>query len=598
MEAASPKIIRPPSYPIGGTYADLLYWHLYIWGTRPRESLTVRPEKQWRLRDFKKVIFDGSVSADTEKKNSESWLGRGRQYPPGDDYAPKIVQELFGNEEKFAGWADDLEEARERCKGPGNNPINLKREAALAELTRAGLIGRSVPLAQETFPSTETRRHFATAPRENVALVVDRLTDFFVGREDEIEAIDRFVSDRMAGGSRGLLVITAPAGFGKSAFAAHWCTKAGQAPNRRIAYHFSSVTTGTYTTALGNIGDNLLRQVAECMSEPIDLSGSFNALAGLLEKSPPDGIELVIWLDGIDEAQDRIECFLPLTLGDRVCVIISARAEDDGIPGYLAPWLADEMAVSHRPVRRSLTKLPLTDVGALVGGLFAADGLSAPEGLARSIFNASTQGYPLFARNMTVSAIEAVKEGKSVDLGEAPESLRDYADSELRRLESLVQWPELQALFAFMTIAKDAVQVDELPLLIGKRISPRALPHQLMRWFSLFEAPRREQPALLSFAHPLLRDVFGQALGHERKQAIDDLCDRFTPPFCRWPIYALQHLPRHLLDANRVNIATELLADVNFIAARFAALGSESSPKLMAADWMAWFSVRKQKGVK
>lgn len=598
MASETIQFARPPSYPKDGTYADLLYWHLFIWGTRPGGSVTERGADRWTEREFRTKIFGANDAQESEAKIYKSWIGDGKSpHPPGPDFWPPIARALFDGEPQYEVWANDLDLARKRSKGKGNNVKTITLEAALAELARAGLTTQSTaPLGSKDADTTTAQNHFAAAAKENVALVVHRLTEYFVGRVDDIGAIDQFVSNRMAGGSEGLLVITAPPGYGKSALAAHWCQQAEHMAHRRVAKHFCAISAGDATTSLANIYANLHRQVAQALGEPIDQSSSFDALAAMLRKPMPEGMELMVWLDGIDEAESKVACFLPSNLGERICVIISARADEGTTPAYLEPWLTEAMAIAHHPVRHGLGKLSLSDVKALVGGVFARAGLTAPEGLAQRIFDASDEGYALFVRNMAETAIETAKEGRNIDLGDAPETLRGYAESELRRLESLTQWADLQSLFAFLAIAREAVNIEEIPALLGKRIFPSNLPRQLVRWLSVVEFPRRERPALLSLAHPLLAQVFGQALGYQRHRAIVDLCDTIlAQTFTQWPRYAWRHLPQHLLDAGRITEAAALMSDLDFISARFAAVGAEAAPRLMAADWTAWYDVERPK---
>ncbi|MFX8285795.1 hypothetical protein ABTL53_19835, partial [Acinetobacter baumannii] len=76
-------------------------------------------------------------------------------------------------------------------------------------------------------------------------------------------------------------------------------------------------------------------------------------------------------LDGIDEANGKIDCFLPFTLGSRVCVIVSARAEAKTTPPYLAPWLVEERARSNSPGDPyCLEKLSFFGVRELVNAVF------------------------------------------------------------------------------------------------------------------------------------------------------------------------------------------------------------------------------------
>ena len=597
----SAKFARPPSYPAGGTYADLLFWHLYVWGTRPGGSVTERGARLWTEEEFLKSVFSRDKGTpESQPKNYDNWIGKSKYcLSPGPYYGPIISGVIFAGELHFQIWQNDLEKSQETSSGKGNNKRTIELETALTELARAGLISQLATPTLKTFSRDNGRRYIATAAQESVTLVTKRLTEFFAGRSYDIHVIDHFVTERMSRKNNGLLVITAPPGFGKSALAAHWCNHAAETPQRRVAKHFCSVTIGEATTSLENVYAHLHHQIAEHLGEPIDQSRSFDALAGLLSKPPPGDRELVVWVDGIEEADGKIACFLPRTLAERVCIIISARAEARVIPAYLAPWLDDPMAMSHEPRRHDLSKLSFSDVAELVKAMFAASALEVPGGLALRIFRASDDGYALFARHMTETAIEAVKAGNDIDLGNARETLRGYAIKELVRLEGLKEWPELADIFAFLTIAREAVSIDEFAVLIGRRVFPRTFPTQLMRWLAFIESPRRKNPPLLSFAHPLLAEVFGQALGGDSEKAHHELCDAIKDqPYDRLPTYAWHHWPQHLVAAGRMDEAALLLQDLDFIEGRFDALGVETTPTQMASDFRAWYRAVKQGGRK
>ena len=86
------------------------------------------------------------------------------------------------------------------------------------------------------------------------------------------------------------------------------------------------------------IYEHLHKQIADFYGEPVGPARHLDALTHLLCRSPSDGKELVVWLDGIDEANVTIDCFVPYAsgleekLGDRVCIIVSARAESKITP--------------------------------------------------------------------------------------------------------------------------------------------------------------------------------------------------------------------------------------------------------------------------
>lgn len=134
----------PPSYPKGGSYADLLFWHLFVWGTRPGGSTTERGEP-WTEAKFRKEAFEGNISANSEQKSYNSWLGEGKRYSPGIGSALNIARVLFDGEPQFRVWIEDLEEARKRSKGNGNNVRTITLKAALFELGHAAPTTHSIP---------------------------------------------------------------------------------------------------------------------------------------------------------------------------------------------------------------------------------------------------------------------------------------------------------------------------------------------------------------------------------------------------------------------------------------------------------------------
>lgn len=122
-------------------------------------------------------------------------------------------------------------------------------------------------------------------------------------------------------------------------------------------------------------------------------------------------------------------------------MIVSARADKDVVPAYLDRWLREDAAGAYtRKHRIHLEKLSSAEVDQLVRELFDKAQVSVPNGLARSIYKASEQGYALFARIMTETAIADVQKGQKIDLRKAPKSLRGYAESEFRRLGKLPDW--------------------------------------------------------------------------------------------------------------------------------------------------------------
>ncbi len=135
MASETIHFARPPSYPMDGTYADLLFWHLFVWGTRPGGSVTERGTSRWTEKEFRAKIFEGRSTPESEPKIYKSWIGRGRPFSaPGPDYAPCIAKELFNGEAQYEVWENDLKEAQERSTS-GRNIKSITLESALVQLS-------------------------------------------------------------------------------------------------------------------------------------------------------------------------------------------------------------------------------------------------------------------------------------------------------------------------------------------------------------------------------------------------------------------------------------------------------------------------------
>jgi WD40 repeat protein len=575
-------------YPRGAGFFVLLRWH-FRWGTRP----DLDPDKvgtPWTADSFSAASYElGNVVEAVEPKTVDGWLNNEtRPYPTT---LRTIVAVLFRDSLAYEAWRAELQRAHSDI--PARGRVRQDSRTTDAEETQRPLVGGKRP-------QTDQASIAATAEQDTV-VIIDKLAQHFVGRSSDIEAIDSFAIARMDGDSRGLMVITAPPGIGKSALAAYWCKHAGKAANRQIVRHFCSMSNGSEQTKPEVIYEHLHKQIADFYGQPIGAARHMDALTHLLCKSPPDGQELVVWLDGIDEANGTVDCFVPYAsgleekLGERVCIIISARAEPKITPAYLAPWLVGERAKTHNPEPYELGKLLPADIEALIKSLFAASDLAAPDGLAERIFKASDQGWPLFVRNMIDSAIVAIREGSDIDLGESPESLLGYAKAEIERLATLTDWRDLHPIFIFLTIAKQAVSRKDLEIILGKKIFPNTFPSQLRRWLNVIEDRSGQNNHMLSFAHPLLAKVFGQQLGDRKGDAEKEFVKAIAPlSYGDWPQYASKHLPGHLLEMRRMYDAVRYLTDIEFIKARFDALSTDACLTSMKADWMAWYGIEQR----
>ena len=100
-----------PSYPVDGTFAQLLTWHL-AWGTRPGCSTEHDSGYRWIRSNFAELIHEGSVSLEGAKKNLRNWANEGRL--PGRHEQARIdaiFRELFGDDPNLTPWRAHLQAA-------------------------------------------------------------------------------------------------------------------------------------------------------------------------------------------------------------------------------------------------------------------------------------------------------------------------------------------------------------------------------------------------------------------------------------------------------------------------------------------------------
>jgi WD40 repeat protein len=102
---------NPPSYPQGGSYAELLNWHLDIWGTRPDGNLEKCGEP-WVHKKFAALVHEEGTPPENAEKNLRNWCNPKRG-PPASEFRVKRIEEaFFGTNPLFERWKNDLRLAR------------------------------------------------------------------------------------------------------------------------------------------------------------------------------------------------------------------------------------------------------------------------------------------------------------------------------------------------------------------------------------------------------------------------------------------------------------------------------------------------------
>ena len=404
---------------------------------------------------------------------------------------------------------------------------------------------------------------------------------FFVGREGDLETLDDFLNEH----DRGLLIVAAPAGVGKSALLAEWMGRrreVGDFVARHVIARRAPETVGS-TAVL----EHLLRQVSAYRGElataiPDTESKLADAIFEHLKPAARAGERLIVVIDGLDEADASLRPFARREMGTGVYVVLGVRAAPETEPYVLKRWLSG--GLGNLPQKRFDVK-PLSAtvvvqwLRAITPGIRVINELRIAEGLHRA-----TDGVPLFLRfvidDFARTLVDAGLEKASAVITSLPSSFTDYVRTALSELDSIEDgaWGVgPRKLFALLTQTLGPISVRELHegKLTPPELNLRRLDHRIERWFSI-SGDGSERT--FAFTHPLLATVFGAVLGDEADDAKGQLCAHCKAWSRHKGAYALAFAPDHLISAaeaegwssRAVEGAAEPLVSLEFHRARLA----------------------------
>ncbi|WP_448593333.1 AAA family ATPase, partial [Thermoflexus hugenholtzii] len=367
----------------------------------------------------------------------------------------------------------------------------------------------------------------------HVAAALDRATrkflearweEGFAGRAEALARLNDFVERERS----GVVVVYAPAGYGKTAFLAHWIRQVegpgvGGAVVRVVHHFFDPAHPAAHLARQPSYAyAYLLAQLYRLADRPDPIpSGEDERWAALYgffaDWRAPEGEKWVIVLDGLDNAEGEVRRFVPEELPDGLFVVVSGRWDGAGEePSYLKEW-----AVSAR--RICLEALSEEEVREWLRG--AGDRALAPlaenQALIRML-REKTEGFPLFLRYLLDDLAQAVREGKSPEevLRKTPKGFSAYVSEQLKDLaRRLRDGGGFRNLFALLTVARGPLRRDEVEALTGLyAMDLEAIPHQVARWLAIGRTDPPEEQPTYAFAHPLLAEEFRRQLGREAEE--------------------------------------------------------------------------------
>jgi tetratricopeptide (TPR) repeat protein len=386
----------------------------------------------------------------------------------------------------------------------------------------------------------------------------------FVGRKEAMERLNRFI----AANPNGVAIVYAPAGYGKTTFLAHWIRQVEEAggwlpgdgeTRVDIVRHFFSPTMHL-SPSPSHAFAHLLAQLTRLSDQPTPIPDRdderWAALRNFLaDLKLPEGVKLVIVLDGLDDAEGEVEPFDKIPEG--LFAVVSGRWDGEGeLPNYLKKWAKFTEFIPLKALSEEELREWLRTAGEGELARFAEN-----DDFVRML-REKTDGLPLFVRYLMDDLLQAVKEGRSPEqvLEQTPKGFSEYVKEqldELERSEELEQQvgSKIWDLFTLLTVTKGALRQDEVEALTGfSRRELKRLRHQVTRWFSIgktrspADMPTADMPTY-SFAHPLLAEEFRRHLGREARQMEERLlkwCENWREH--RSFPYILRHYAEHLYD--------------------------------------------------
>ena len=149
MSEAPPQNSRPTDYPSDNcTFAELLHWHLFINGTRPKGKF-----RRWERDEFLKALFGALWTEQTNRKALGRWLGTGGA-PDRENY-DRVVNALFVGNAELDDWKIDFSYAHSRSGGKNNlwtTPKATSNAGTKSQDVSAFAPNASLPTAIENAP--------------------------------------------------------------------------------------------------------------------------------------------------------------------------------------------------------------------------------------------------------------------------------------------------------------------------------------------------------------------------------------------------------------------------------------------------------------
>ncbi|MGO8770835.1 trypsin-like peptidase domain-containing protein [Mycobacterium sp.] len=352
----------------------------------------------------------------------------------------------------------------------------------------------------------------------------------FGGRQESLDELDRWLADSETSN----LLVTAPAGRGKSALLAHWALEVAETGRADVVLAPISLRFGT------NLRHAALALIVERLRSLLPEAANITEtdLPALLAEGRRAGTwPLLVVVDGVDEAsgwQPERDLPLPVFPAENVKIVVSARLlVDRDAEGWI------EALQWHGTASRfELPPLDREGVAEVLRSVTAAEEWTPAEKVADTLQEA-TEGDPLLVRLF----VDAIGPQGFIDPGRLPEliagGLANYFNiwwgAQRQAWKDEGRDPELEtefadAIFGVIATVLGPVGRDDLAQLTGMASGAKldGRLRELRRWIITTGAIGDERS--YAFAHPRLRDFWRGTMMTEAQRAA---LDRRLIEFCR-----------------------------------------------------------------
>lgn len=396
----------------------------------------------------------------------------------------------------------------------------------------------------------------------------------FGGREIALANLDDWLDDPK---QPPRLLLSAPAGRGKSALLGHWTQRLIQRGDLEVIYFPVSISFQTNRAAVvfASLTSRLATLHGQSLPGGPDTSIDVwrEKMADYLGRPLPSGLRLILILDGIDEAADWEPGpnLIPFSLPDSTRVLLSARYRAGGIDA--SAWMS-QLGWSHPGMAQNmelpiLTPEGVVDVLKKMGGFLGR--LEIEVDIIAELYRLS-EGDPLLVR-LYVDELWALGEPASrlqaVDLHHIQPGLKGYFQRwwEDQRSHwgnhSPLKETAVRSLFEILACALGPLSQSDV-------LEELAPPNEGLDWLALEDALSSLKRLVIGdgrnqgyvFSHPRLGEYFAsELLNDKRREAINARfldwgertlvelnCEKITPQ--KASPYIVQHYITHLKRAN------------------------------------------------